>query len=372
MNTRRSTTALALTACCAVTVAAPAPALAADGPNDVAVSLSATGGTRQFDVLQTGTTQPLSSLDLGSTGSRSFRTRVRDEHFETLTRGYDVTATMSNLYLVHGDGSHDPAVKVPSSQLSVSAGGLRADALAVSLLPRLSVEGTLASCPALPDAVKTSLGIPLGAGLPALLTGLHGPLLALCTALGATGAPVAGTVDGALQQVTTAVADVAELPNALTAGAGRAFDDADYAHDRVAALDPDRAGAPAATGVDVMSGAAAGTLPAELVTALRTELTAALAGVPLVSATDTGAATTVSRALGTVTDTAVRRAVAGLTSAQQAELLRTLPVTLLDPVLASVKGVTTAYYATSTLSAVRNAPVPGVYDGTLTLTFVQR
>ncbi len=371
MKLSRRTAVVALTACCAAT--ATAPALAADGANNVSVSLSAVGGTRQFDVLETGSTTALSALDFGATDSKAFRTRVRDENFETLSKSYSVTATMSNLYLKRGNGTHDPATKIPSGQLSLAQGALSADALTASILPKLSVGGALASCATLPADVKTALGIPVGSvDLVGALVGVTGQLATVCNALGSAGAPVAGVIDGAVKTVTTTLADVTKLPNALTAGTGRAFSDADYAHDAVAALDPDGTGAATPTGIGVMSGASALSLPTELVNALKAQLTTALAGTPLVSATDSGADTTLSRALGTITNPAVRTAVAGLSAAQQAELLSTLPVTLLDPTLATLRGLTTAYYATPTLNATRTAPVPGVYDGTLTLTFVQQ
>ncbi|MCW2779548.1 MAG: hypothetical protein JWN17_3273 [Frankiales bacterium] len=370
MTLRRRTALVALvaSAACAATTAAPAMA------DNVPVSLTAVGGARQFDVIQTGSTSPLGTLDLGSTGSQSFRTRVRDANFETLSKSYSVTATMSNLYLRRGNGTHDVMTKVPASQVSLSKGALSADSVTADLLPKLSLNGTLPGCLTLPDAVKSTLGLSTSAtSLLGLLTGITGPVLSLCNALtaaGPSGAAVSGTVDGALKQVTATVSDVTKLPNALTNGAGRSFDNADYSQDAVAAVDPAAPTAPTATGVNVMTGAAATTLPSELVASLKTALAAALPA-QLVTATDTGS-TTLARALDAITGTAVQTAVAALSATQQAALLNTLTPTLLDPTLATVKDITSTYYATPTLSAMRNAPVAGTYDGTLTLTFVQQ
>ncbi len=370
--TRRRTALAALTTCALTAVAGPA--LAAGSASDVGVSLVASGGTRQFDVLQPGSDVALTALALGSTGTQAFRTRVKDTSFQALGSSYSVSASMSNMYLRRGNGTHEVATKIPSSQLSISQGPLSADQLAASVLPRLSVTGTLAGCTSLPDEVKTSLGLAPGVtDLTTLLVGkLTTPVGLLCTALSTVGAPVSGTVDGLVQQVTTTVSDVTKLPNALTNTAGRSFDRADYSRDAVAATDPDATNAPTATSVDVMRGAAATALPSQLVAALKSAVVSKLGSSDLVSATDTGAVTTVARALDTVTSSTTRGLISALTTAQQAALLNTLPKTVLDPTLATVKDLTSSYYAAPALSADRSAPVAGTYDGTLTLTFVQQ
>lgn len=362
-------TALVLTA--AACVAGAGPALAVDGANNVSVSLSTVGGTRQFDALQADGTTPLTALTLGGTGSQAFKTRVKDTNFTTLTKGYSVTATMSNLYLKRGDGTHDVATRIPSSQLSLAQGPLTADALTATLLPKLSVSGTLGSCSALASSVP-SLGLTTVGGVLQIPAGAVGTL---CTALGAGVAVPATTVDGVLKRVTATVSDVTSLPNALTAGLGGPFTNADYSQDAVAKTDTEGAtGAPPATGIRVMDGATALTLPAALANQLKGALTTALAGTPLTSATDTGSQaplSSVASAVGGATSTAVGTAISGLTAIQQSDLLNTLSATPLAPTLSALKDLTSSYYGNPTLKAVLTAPVPGSYDGTLTLTFVQ-
>lgn len=372
MTLRRRTALVVLTAACAAT--AVGPALAADGPNSVPVTASTVGGTRQFDVLKADGTGPLDAVNLTTTGSQAFKTRVKDSNFDTLTKSYSATATMSNLYLRKGDGTYDVATKIPSGQLSIGHGALTADDLTATLLPQISVSGTLAACDKLPDSVKNALGIPLTSTLATLLTTLTGPVLTLCTELGSNGAAVTGTVDGVLATVQATVADVTKLPNALTKGVNGSFTNADYSHDARAQTDGARTGAPAPTGIALMNGAAASTLPSELSTALLDSLSTALATTPLTREDDTAARTTVSRVnavVGSSATTALGTAAAGLTALQQSALYNTLSSTPLAPVLSTVKNITSNYYANPTLNATLSAPVPGVYDGTMTITFVQ-
>src|SRR4051812_24419497 len=138
---RRLTPALAAL----VALAVAAPALA----DNVSVTLTGAGGTRQFSV-EDLVGNPLTALDLGTGSSQPFRLHVQDAAFlpSAGQGGYTVTSTMSNLYLKTGPSSYNYAVKVPSSELSVGFGSnpLSVGPLSLVDLPKLSVSGTLASC----------------------------------------------------------------------------------------------------------------------------------------------------------------------------------------------------------------------------------
>lgn len=387
MTLRRRTALVALTAA-ACTTAAAAPALAADGANNVNVSVTAAAGTRQFDVFRSDGTTPLTALDLGTNGALPFKTRVRDTSFNvvktvtdasgttTSTRPYSVTATMSDLYRKTSTG-YDLSTRVPSSALSISQGALSASDVVSTVAPRLKLSGVLAACTDLPTATLTTLGIGKAAvgGALGTLTGTIGtvtgslpaPVAALCTALTSTGKTVDETITAATAPVT-GILDVAKLPNPLTAGAGGSFTNPDFTQDARAKTDTRRTGAAAPTGITVMNGASGTALAGGLVTDLTTKLTTTLNTLPLVAETGVTRVplSTVTGALG-----AVGAAVTGLTAAQQTAVLSTLTTTVLPPVLTDLLSVAGDYYANPTLSAAANAPVAGVYEGTMTLTFVQ-
>lgn len=369
MTLRRSTALVALTAAaCAAAATTPALAQTASTTN-VGVTLStSSAGTRQFDVIQEGSTATLSSLDL-TNGAQTFRTRVSDTGLDALGKDYSVNATMSNLYLKKSDGSYDVATKIPSAQLSMSKAALTADSLLLDVLPSLSVSGTLPTCASLDDTTKTALG--LGTGATALLSGVTGPLLDLCTALESGAKPFVATVDGTVQQVTATVTDLAKLPTALSNGSASAFTVADYTQDATGKTDPDKGGT--ATAVNVMTGAAASALPTDLVTTIAGQLTGRIATLPLASADGTGALTRSSTLLAGTSDSTLAGLLGALDSTQLTTLLNEVTgkvVTAAAPVLSRVK-VTTKYYGKPTLSVNLDAPVAGTYDGTLTLTFVQ-
>lgn len=336
----------------------------------VPVTLTSLGGIRQFAV-ETVSGAELTALDLGTGGTQPFRTHVTDTAFSNLTAGYSVSATMSNLYFKTTTG-HNYAVKVPSSEVSLTYGTSPLSALGVSLtdLPKLSLSGTLASCAGLPSTVQTTLGVST-LGVP--LDSADAALASLCTALG-TGVPVTATIDGVLQTVTPTLASILDLPTALTGASPGAFSNPAFAG-TVGAGDPAAATAPAATARRIMTGTPG--LSAGLLSALTTALGNALAGVPLTTASDAGARTSLAAAISalqtssTLAVAAVGNALATLSSAKQVAVLNTLTSTLVAPLLGDIAAVNGQYFAFPILTATPSAPLAGTYDGTLTVTFVQ-
>jgi len=377
---RRRLVLAALTAGTAVVAAsAPAQAVTATCTGSpatcvagVPVSLVGLGGTRQFTV-EDVTGAELDALDLGTGGAQPFRTHVRDAGFTATGQSYSVSATMTNLYLKTG-ATHNFAVKVPSSEVAIGFGSNPLSGKGISLvdLPSLSVAGTLASCAGMPAGLKSALGLS-GLGLPLDLSDLN--LTLLCTLLGATGAPVAATVDGVMQTVTPVVSSLTDLPTPLSGALGGTFSNPSFAAGTVGADDPSATGT-APTSVPLMSGAAL-TLTAGLTAALTDALEDALDGLPLVNATDTNTQTTLAALVDGLTSSpnavtaALGAVLSGLGVADQVTVLSTLTGTLVPPVLGDVVSLNGDYYAFPILRATPTTPVAGTYDGTLTVTFVQ-
>lgn len=375
MPTKRS---LALLVAAATTVAVAAPALA---DTSVPVTVVGVGGTRQFAV-EDVTGAPLTALNLGTGGAQPFRTHVTDSSFVPAALGgnYDVSASLSNLYLKTGSGSsasdYNFNVKVPSSDVAIGFGSnpLAISGLSLADLPKLSISGSLASCLNLDNTLKGILGLsPAGA----VLNG-NTALSTLCTTLGVLGSPVAATVDGQLQTLTPSLTDLTAFPTALSGATGGTFTNPSYAAG-VGALDT--AGAAAATSqatsVPLMKGTTAATLAPSLVSDLLGKLTALSS--PLTTATGSGAlaqTSAVVAALQASTTPVVSQlgaVLVGLSAAQQSSALNDIFTTLtpLAPVLADLQGVTGSSFAFPVLRATPKTPVPGTYAGTLTVTFVQ-
>lgn len=375
MKLSRRTAVVALTACCAATAA---PALAATETEQVKVSLTVdVGGSRQFDALEETANTSLKKLDLGTAGTKAFRTRVTDDNFEALGKTYSVTATMSNLYrrtaldAATGATTNDVATKIASNQLSLTNTAPYAEAPVIGILPQLTVSGTLGSCADLPDPVKTALGLPLDlTALTTLLADLTAPLRGLCTELASGTQAVTGPVDGVLQTVNSTVTDVTKLPTVVTNVLGsKSFDKADYDHDATALTEPSSVRtATTPTGIAVMNGNPATDVSAA---ALLTEVDALLATkIAGKSLTDLVPLPSL-RAL--VADSGLEAEIAKLTTVQQTALLGQVVnpvVTAADPVLSRLR-LSTNTYAKPVLNATLTAPVSGTYDGTMTLTFVQ-
>jgi len=156
---RRSLPLVAAAAACALA----APAFA----DNVSVTLTGAGGTRQFSV-EDMSGQPLTALDL-TNNAQPFKVHVADNSFlPTAGQGnYTVSASMSNLYLKTGTSTYNYAVKIPSSQLSVGFGGNPLSASGISLvdLPKLNLTGSL-TC-------KKTVGIVRVVSLTATVTGVE-------------------------------------------------------------------------------------------------------------------------------------------------------------------------------------------------------
>ncbi len=360
------------------TVALGAPALA----DSVDVTVTGLGGTRQFSV-EDLTGAPLSALDLGTGQPKPFRTHVQDSNFlpvSALTDDFSVSATLNNLYLKTGPSSYNYAVKIPSSALGINFGGtpLVGKGISVLDLPKLSLTGTIGSCLSMTDPVKAALGLNTAGlldGLP--LDPSNTALTSLCATL-AESSSVTAVVDGVVQNLTPVLSSILDLPSQLGGATGGTFNNASYGAGTVGAGDAaGSAGAPAATGVSLMTGTH--NLSAGLIAALKTALTNALAGLPLVSTTSSTTKSTldaVQAGLSTATSTAANQlasVLATLSDASKATVLNGLGLSLspVNPTLADIVGVTGGYYAFPILTSTPSAPVAGTYGGTMTVTFVQ-
>ncbi|MDX6268426.1 MAG: hypothetical protein QOD70_3166 [Frankiales bacterium] len=364
----------------AAAVSLTAPALA----DNVSVTLTGAGGTRQFSVEDLNG-NPLTALDLGTGSSQPFKLHVADSSFLPAAgqSGYTVSATMSNLYLKKSDGTYNYAVKVPSSELSVGFGSNPLSIAGLSLvdLPRLSIGGTLASCASpLTDlpAFALSLGVPLGS----LTAGAVTALTTLCTTIGASAAPVTAVVDGALRNISNLIpTSVLDTPTALSGAYGGSFTNPSYAAGTVGAGDTAGAtGAPSATSLPLMQGTQ--NLSAALASLISGAVSSALTGVgapPLVAGSGAAATTAESittklatAGIGTVS-AALGQALQAMASPDQLTAINTLfhLTGVLTPLLADIHAVTGNYYSVPVLTANPRTPVAGTYGGTMTVTFVQ-
>lgn len=363
-----------------VTVAAvAAPALAA---TSVPVTVVGLGGTRQFAVEDIAG-NPLTSLDLGTGGAQPFRTHVTDSAFLPSATGgnYDVTATLSNLYLKTGAGSTSTDfnynVKVPSSALSIGFGSnpLSVNGLSLIDLPTLNLAGDMASCASLDGTLQGILGL----NVLGVVIGSNSALSTLCTTLGVTGSSVAATVDATLQTVTSSL-PLAKLPTALSGATGGTFTTPSFATG-VGAFDT--VGAAAAGGavpsaVELMKGTTAPSLDADFAADLRTQIIAALP-VPLTTASGAGAQTQLASVVGVLQSSStpvlsqLGAVLNGLTSTQQSTVINSLFTSIgaVLPVIDDIHGITGNSYAFPVLEAAPTTPVAGTYGGTMTVTFVQ-
>ena len=369
---------LAALVAAAAVVAVAAPALAAVS---VPVTVVGLGGTRQFAV-EDVTGAPLTAINLGTGGSQPFRTHVTDTAFLPSASGgnYDVTATLSNLYLKTGAGStaadYNFNVKVPSSAAQIGFGSnpLAVTGLSITDLPQLSLAGTLTACTAATGPLQSVLG------LSALATLTNSALANLCSTIGSSSAPVTATVDAALQTITSTLTDVTKLPTALSGATGGTFTNPSYATG-VGALDTAGATAAAgtaATSLSLMKGTTASSLDPAFATDLLTQITALLTG-PLTSTTGVGTQTQLASVISELqaSSTPVLAQLGALlntlSAADQSTLINSIftTVTPVLPVLADVQGVTGSSYAFPILSATPTTPTAGTYGGTMTVTFVQ-
>jgi hypothetical protein len=356
----------------AVLTCAAAP-LAPANAETVDVTLGALGGTRQFAV-EDISGNPLTAINLGTGGTQPFRTRVVDESFTSVSEPYTVSATMSNLYLKSG-ASYAWGTKVPSSELSLvyPTNPLQALGVAFPVVPDLSLSGTLPTCASLPSNVKTALGLSV-AGLTSDLA-----VTALCTALGSglTVTPV-GTpsVDGLVQQVTAAATNLLNIPTQLTGATTGSFDSADYGADTIGFSDPAKPATNTPSSLQIMHGTP--NLTDALKAEIASKLSAALSALPLTTANNVGADTTLASvvsSLSSSTDTGVAAlgtALATLDAAKQSALVNLLTSAVVPVSMSNLPSLSGQYYGFPSLKATPLNMQPGEYAGTLTVTFVQQ
>ena len=351
-------------------LALAAPALA----DNVSVTLTGSGGTRQFSV-EDMSGNPLTALDLTGS-SQPFKVHVADNAFlPTAGQGnYTVSATMSNLYLKTGSSTYNYAVKVPSSDLSVGFGSNPLSATGLSLvdLPTLNLTGTLSCNPLNLQSLATQLGLGSLAGL---VSGVLTSLTSLCTAITTAGSgTVSAAVDGVQQTVSPVVSSLLDLPTALSGATGGTFTNPSFATGTVGEGDTaGAAGAPSATSVTLMQGTQA--LTSALATAIKNALdgSSALVAASGTALTTTQAVTTGLTTAGSTVDTALAQLLQTLSSSQAVTAINSALslAGIATPSLSDIRAVTGSYYSVPVLRATARTPVAGTYGGTMTVTFVQ-
>jgi hypothetical protein len=361
----------------AVTVTAlAAPALAAGGGSAIGVSYVTVDGTRQFSVTKADGSGLTGFPFVDGTLSLPFRTRVADANRLLNGSGYQVSATMSNLYLQTSTG-HDWSTYIPSSALSLGYGAnpLAATAL-LPVSPDVALAGTLATCTS--PAIATALGYTVTSLATALLSLGNTSLINLCNALTTlAGAPLNTVTKVATQavDVSTALAgSLTSLPYALT-GAQEigAFTSPAYSG-QLGSGEPTQAGV--ATAKRIMTGTSlvgtAGSLTG-LLAALTTKVQTTLSGLPLVSDTGAPALLTLSQAetaLNAVQPT-VASAITALTATQAAALINQLTATVQAVTGVDLSTVTGNEDAFPVLTATPAASKAGTYDGTMVVNFIE-
>ena len=343
------------------------PAAAATS-HGTTVAMTQGAGTRQFFVEDLAG-RDLTSLDFGRGGTAGLRVRVADSDYSAVTENFSVSATLNNLYLVSGQ-SHAFGTKIPSSAVSVGFGSspLNATGLSVNDLPTYALSGTVPSCATLQTLSPGVLG--------SITTDPNA--VPLCALLGAGGTAVSSvSVQGLAQTVQLTVSNLADLPVQLATGGNTGpFTNADYTPGTIGAADSAAAGAPSATGRNLMTGTAA--FSAGLITQLTTKLAAAVASLPVTTPTDAGARATVNSVVsalqvsGTSAIAQLGGDIAALGSAaMESAIINQLTATVGAPVQGDLLGLTGSYVSFPMLTASASAPAPGSYEGTLTVTLVQ-
>lgn len=353
---------LTLAAALALSLAgATLPALAADFP----VTITTTGGTRQFTVLDGAGQAPLASLDFGANRSMPYKVRVTDVGVPLLGNDYSVATSMSNLYFTGAGGALDYTTMIPSSSLALDyspTNPLSAAGLELPVIPEFTVSGSL-SC----------------AGLsPVLLS----PLATVCTLVGALTGPVTAPVTAPAAQLVDSVdlqaalhdldLGLDRLPLSLTGGQERGRFTVPASQ---SAQDP--ATGAGATSKIVMRGRnlLSGATLNETLTVVNAALATALAGVQVIP---TGATPGLLEP-GTILDalSGTLPTLTGLIRAlpldDQLAILDGLTATLtpLTSVTGALGGLSGTYTASPVITAAPATTRPGTYTGTMTVDFFQ-
>ena len=369
-HAKRLTVLVAVAGCL---TAATMPALAAT--DETTVSYVVADGTRQFKVTEVDGTTALADFTFGSDLQKPFRTIVNDVNRPLLSDGYQVNASMTNLYLKKTGGGHDYAELIPSKNLSLTYGATPlAGTSTLPVIPRVSLEGTIGTCA---DAnVAGALGIsaitnPLGSLLDPAFALLSPLLQTVCKELGqlSTAArTVDVTVDGTAEMVTAALA-LPNLPFTLTGGEAGSFTSPSY-QGPIASLDPAAGGTP--TAKRIMTGNPLASIGD--VTQLLGSLTTALTGqLPGTLVAETGGVTTLTDALAAIAadDGPLVSTISRLPVADQLDLVGLLTDTLLPVDMTALTTVTGQYDGYPILQAGEYAAKQGTYDGTLIVDFFE-
>jgi hypothetical protein len=355
----------------AVLAATAAPALAAT-TDETQVSYVVADGTRQFKVTEVDGTTALADFTFGNDLRKPFRTVVNDVNRPLLSDGYQVNATMTNLYLKKADGTYDYTQVIPSKTLALTYGATPlAGSSTLPVVPRVGLEGVIGSCA---DAdVASALGIaPLSLLDPAFA--LLSPLLqTVCTELdqlSATARTVDVTVDGAVETVTAPLS-LSNLPFTLTGGESGQFVNPSYTG-TIAANDPARTATPA-TAKRVMTGnplALTGDLSL-LLKDLTTTLTSQVPAVPI--AADNSGIATLQDALAAISaeNGPLVSTISRLDVQDQLDMVLLLATSLVPVDLTALTTVTGQYDAYPVLQAREFAARQGTYDGTLVVDFFE-
>lgn len=134
--------------CLAATALPAAAQTVSPDPNSFDVFVSQSPGSRLFEVHDMNN-QPLQSLDFRTVqdGRLPFQTLVKDDAVRLTGPGYRVSAVMSNLYYINGDGSLDLTSKIRSSDLSIGYGRpLSVPVLELPVKPEVLLGGSIRPC----------------------------------------------------------------------------------------------------------------------------------------------------------------------------------------------------------------------------------
>lgn len=364
-----------LTVLSALVVAVSAAALpAVAAPDETTVSYVVADGTRQFRVTEVDGLTDLANFTFGNDLRKPFRTMVNDVNRPLASDGYQVNASMTNLYLKTATG-HDYTEFIPSKNLALTYGtSPLAGTSTLPVLPRVSLTGVVGTCAT--SSVASALGItpltnPLGSLLDPLFVLLSPALKTVCTELGqlsTAGRTVNATVDGAAEMVTAAL-PLPDLPFTLTGGESGSFSNPSY-QGAIATADPAAGGTP--TSKRIMTGnplASIGDLT-PLLGSLTTALTAQLPA-PLVA--QTGGVTTLTAALAAISaeDGPLVSTLSRLGVQDQLDIIGLLTTTLVPVDLSALTTVTGQYDAYPILQASQYAAKQGTYEGTLVVDFFE-
>lgn len=297
----------------------------------ITVGATVINGTRTLNVKDV-TGAAISSLTLGAGHGGALLVNVTDVNYAHV--GYQVTATMSNLY-PYGTGYDFNGTPIPSSAISMSFPGSLYDVANLSTLVTPLVHLT------------DSTGLFAAANLDATVTGITSPVQTLATTV---------------TQATTSLLD--QLPVRVTAGTGGAFTNPAAVTGQSGTFSP--------TPVDVMDGASQ-SLNA-LLTDLLTKLNAGVltaqdlvtAGLLDQNSVVAAAATT----LGLTPDQLTAAQIASIMSSVSASVSDLQPLTSLGD---KILGQSGSYNTVPKLSLTLPAQQPaGTYQGELTLTLMDK